>query len=88
MILVLSLASASLAHDIGNPPFGHSGEKSIGQYFISGSGKQFQKILNEKEFKDLCDFEGNANGFKILTQSRPGRGRWDTIKLCNTWYFC
>ena len=67
------VASASLAHDIGNPPFGHSGEKSIGQYFISGPGKQFQKILNEKEFKDLCDFEGNANGFKILTQSRPGR---------------
>ena len=67
------VASASLAHDIGNPPFGHSGEKSIGQYFISGRGKQFQQILNEKEFKDLCDFEGNANGFKILTQSRPGR---------------
>ena len=67
------VASASLAHDIGNPPFGHSGEKSIGQYFISGPGHQFQKILNEKEFKDLCDFEGNANGFKILTQSRPGR---------------
>ncbi len=67
------VASASLAHDIGNPPFGHSGEKSIGQYFISGPGNQFQKILNEKEFKDLCDFEGNANGFKILTQSRSGR---------------
>ena len=67
------VASASLAHDIGNPPFGHSGEKSIGQYFISGSGKKFKDILNEKEFQDLCDFEGNANGFKILTQSRPGR---------------
>ena len=68
------VASASLAHDIGNPPFGHSGEKSIGQYFISGPGKKFKDILNKKEFQDLCDFEGNANGFKILTQSRPGRG--------------
>ncbi len=67
------VASASLAHDIGNPPFGHSGEKSIGQYFISGPGKKFKDILNEKEFQDLCDFEGNANGFKILTQSRAGR---------------
>ena len=67
------VASASLAHDIGNPPFGHSGEKSIGQYFISGPGKKFGEILNDKEFQDLCDFEGNANGFKILTQSRPGR---------------
>ena len=67
------VASASLAHDIGNPPFGHSGEKSIGQYFISGPGKKIKDILNKKEFQDLCDFEGNANGFKILTQSRPGR---------------
>ena len=67
------VASASLAHDIGNPPFGHSGEKSIGQYFMSGPGKKFGEILNDKEFQDLCDFEGNANGFKILTQSRPGR---------------
>ena len=67
------VASASLAHDIGNPPFGHSGEKSIGQYFMSGTGKKFGAILNDKEFQDLCDFEGNANGFKILTQSRPGR---------------
>ena len=67
------VASASLAHDIGNPPFGHSGEKSIGQYFMSGPGKKFGEILNGKEFQDLCDFEGNANGFKILTQSRPGR---------------
>ena len=67
------VASASLAHDIGNPPFGHSGEKSIGQYFSSGPGKKFKDILNKKEFQDLCDFEGNANGFKILTQSRPGR---------------
>ena len=67
------VASASLAHDIGNPPFGHSGEKSIGQYFLSGDGQSFKEKLNDKEFQDLCDFEGNANGFKILTQSRPGR---------------
>ena len=40
---------------------------------MSGPGKKFGDILNDKEFQDLCDFEGNANGFKILTQSRPGR---------------
>jgi dGTPase len=67
------VASAALAHDIGNPPFGHSGEKAIGEYFISGEGQQYKDQLTDKEYQDLCDFEGNANGFKIVTQSRAGR---------------
>ncbi|WP_298341185.1 dGTP triphosphohydrolase [uncultured Algibacter sp.] len=67
------VATAALAHDIGNPPFGHSGEKSIGEFFKTGAGKIYKEQLTDKEYQDLCDFEGNANGFKILTQSRPGR---------------
>ena len=67
------VAAAALAHDIGNPPFGHSGEKAIGEFFKNGKGKQFKTQLTEKEYQDLCDFEGNANGFKILTESRVGR---------------
>lgn len=66
------VAAAALAHDIGNPPFGHSGEKAIGEYFKIGNGKSFQSKLTPKEYQDLCDFEGNANGFKILTESRKG----------------
>ncbi len=66
------VAAAALAHDIGNPPFGHSGEKAIGNYFLNGNGKRFKKVLREKEYQDLVDFEGNANGFKILTESRNG----------------
>lgn len=66
-------AAAALAHDIGNPPFGHSGEKAIGEYFKTGNGKQFKDQLTDKEYQDLCDFEGNANGFKIVTQNRVGR---------------
>ena len=66
-------AAAALAHDIGNPPFGHSGEKAIGEFFKTGNGKQFKDQLTDKEYQDLCDFEGNANGFKIVTQNRVGR---------------
>ena len=66
------VAAAALAHDIGNPPFGHSGEKAIGEYFSHGNGKRFKEQLSEKEFQDLIKFEGNANGFKILTENRPG----------------
>lgn len=66
------VAAAAISHDIGNPPFGHSGEKAIGEYFISGNGKKFKAYLNEKEWQDLIDFEGNANGFKILSESRDG----------------
>ena len=63
------VAAAALSHDIGNPPFGHSGEKSIGEYFHSGKGKRFKNLLHKKQWQDLIDFEGNANGFKILTES-------------------
>lgn len=66
------VAAAALAHDIGNPPFGHSGEKAIGDYFLNGNGKRFRDMLTEKEYQDLVDFEGNANGFKILTESKNG----------------
>lgn len=66
------VASACLAHDIGNPPFGHSGEKAIGEYFKTGNGLQYKEQLTKKEWQDLIDFEGNANGFKILTESREG----------------
>jgi len=67
------VAAAALAHDIGNPPFGHSGEKAIGEFFKTGEGKQYKSKITDKEYQDLCDFEGNANGFKILTESRAGR---------------
>ncbi|WP_397445876.1 deoxyguanosinetriphosphate triphosphohydrolase [Polaribacter sp. R77954] len=66
------VAAASVTHDIGNPPFGHSGEKAIGEYFKTGKGLPYKNQLSEKEYQDLVDFEGNANGFKILTESRVG----------------
>ena len=66
------VAAASVMHDIGNPPFGHSGEKAIGEYFKTGKGLQYKAALSAEEYQDLIDFEGNANGLKILTENREG----------------
>ncbi len=63
------VAAACLAHDIGNPPFGHSGEDAIAEYFKNGNGKKFKdEIADEKKWNDLIRFEGNAQGFRIITK--------------------
>ena len=67
------VAAASVTHDIGNPPFGHSGEKAIGEYFKTGNGAKYKGKLTDKEYQDYNRLsKGNANGFKILTESREG----------------
>jgi len=60
------VAAASLAHDIGNPPFGHSGEEAISEYFMSEKGYYFKDHVTADEWSDLVNFEGNAQGFRLL----------------------
>lgn len=71
------VAAAALAHDIGNPPFGHSGEAAISDYFLNGNGQRYKDEINDESlWSDLINFEGNANGFRLLTNydEIPGDG--------------
>ena len=66
------VAAACLAHDLGSPPFGHSGEKAISYFFKDGAGQRYVKKLRDPaQQKDLTHFEGNAAGFRLLTDQKP-----------------
>lgn len=67
------VATACLCHDLGNPPFGHSGEKAISTYFSEGNGQYLQQYLTPDQWTDLVNFEGNANSFRLLTHQFNGR---------------
>lgn len=58
-----------LAHDIGNPPFGHTGEEAIRHWFQHEEAADYLIGLNPNEICDLETFEGNAQGFRVLTSS-------------------
>lgn len=67
------VSTACLAHDLGNPPFGHSGEKAIQTFFTEGEGRQLKDQLSPEVWNDITHFEGNANAFRILTHRYSGR---------------
>jgi len=67
------VSAACLAHDLGNPPFGHSGEKAIQTFFSEGAGQKLKSAVSSEFWDDITHFEGNANAFRILTHRFKGR---------------
>ncbi len=68
------VSAACLAHDIGNPPFGHFGEDTIRHWFTTGPAADGHlDVISEAEKRDFLDFEGNAQGFRILTKLQNWR---------------
>jgi len=67
------VAAAALTHDIGNPPFGHAGEEAISDFFkFHPAGKYWESHIRPEQLSDLCNFEGNAQGFRMLTSKQFG----------------
>ncbi|MFN4276257.1 MAG: deoxyguanosinetriphosphate triphosphohydrolase [Ferrovibrio sp.] len=78
------VAAACIGHDIGNPPFGHFGEATIQHWFRSGPGAELIAPLSEQQRRDFLHFEGNAQGFRVMTRLQNWRDAGGLRLTCAT----
>ena len=78
------VSAACLAHDMGNPPFGHSGEKAIATFFSEGDGQKYKEMVTEEQWNDIIHYEGNANAFRLLTHQFVGRRKGGFVMTYST----
>lgn len=78
------ISAACLAHDMGNPPFGHSGEHAIATFFSEGPGLKYRDMLTAEQWADITHFDGNANAFRLLTHQFKGRRKGGFVLTYST----